>query len=192
MWSPPVPAPSAVPVARGGVWGVLLFPPPPARAWPAPSPGQGCADGSRGWGKANLPKLKLPPFPSGRPGVLTPLPSLSQWAVPEPTAPAESPRRTKPAAEPYCPTGACRPGVACLACQYLLPPYVPSSGPPGLPLLPPGSVPPSPAGPPWTQPGQLRDQARTVGALPCASPPLASPGRPGPRMFRSLTLLLLF
>ena len=74
-----------------------------------------------------------------------------------------------------CPTWARWPGVACLACQYLLPPPVPSSGLAGLPPLPPGSKPPSWAGPPWTQPGQLWDQACVVGAAPV--PP--SQFRPG-------------
>lgn len=51
----------ASPLPRPGLWGRL-----------------------QGLGEAKLPKLKLPPFPSGRPGVLTPLPSLSLWAVLEP------------------------------------------------------------------------------------------------------------
>lgn len=191
MWSPPVPAPPAVPVARGGVWGVLLLLPcPPGPSQPPPPAGAvGTAPGAGGSQIAKTEVASIPIWEARCPHASAFFVLVGSAGA---QAPADRPRRTKPAAEPYCPTWACRPGVVCLACQYLLPPYVPSSGPPGLPPLPPGSVPPSPAGPPRTQPGQLWDQARTVGALPCASPPLASPVGPGPRMFRSLTLLLLF
>lgn len=65
--------------------------------------------------------------------------------------------------------------VVCLACQYLLPPHVPSSGPGGLPPLPPGLVPPSPAGPSQTQPGHPWDQVTQLEPTPV---PPSPPGGP--------------
>lgn len=168
-----------------------------ASSLPAPpSPSQGCGDSSRGLEKAKLPKLQSPPVPSARLGVLTPrlVCHLSQRATPRPSAhgPPRAFGRQSQWPSLTWPTWACQPGVACLACQYLLPPRVPSSGPTGLPPLPPGSVPPSPAGPPQTQPGQLWDQACTAGADPCASPPCPSLVRPWAGPHRNLSLLLLF
>lgn len=83
---------------------------PPARAWPTPFPRPGLRGRLQGLGKAKLPKLKWPPVPPGRLGDLTPLPSLSQWAVP---------RAPRPTREPSADTASGR--------ALLVPP-----GPPGL------------------------------------------------------------
>lgn len=179
MWSPSPATLSAVPVARRRGHTAA----PPARAWPAHPPppflppSLARAEGSsQGLGKAKLPKLKSPPAPSERLGVLTPLPSV-QWA-----APGQSPRpqrstRTKPAAEPYSPHLGLLAWMACLACQYLLSPCVPSSRPTGLLPLLPGSMPPSP-GPP----GRSQDHCGTKRAQSELSPVLPHPRpqvRPG-------------
>lgn len=176
-----------IPVAREGFWDVLV----PSLPWPVQARG----DSSRGLGKAKLPKLKsglqshLGGSVSSRLCLLCP-----SGQCLEPTAPRESPRQTKPVAEPYLSLLACRPGVVCLARQYLLPPYVPSSGPAGLPLCPRARC----HHPQQALPGPSQDNRGTKLApqepspLPPPHPTPPSPVRPGPRMHRSLSLLLLF
>lgn len=186
MWSPPVPALSALPVARGGVWGVLL-PSLPGPGRP-PFPGQRCgtAPGARESQIAKTPVASTPIWEAGCP----PASAFSgPWAVPGAQAPAEGPWPTEPVAKPYL---SCRPRVACLACQYFLPPYVPSSGPTGLPPCPQAWCHHPQPGPSWTQPGQLWDQACTAGAVPSAAPTPPPWSGPWPRTHRSLSLLLLF
>lgn len=183
----PVPTLSVIPVAREGFWDVLV----PRLPWP----GQACGDSSRGLGKAKLPKFKsglqghLGGWVSSRLCLLCPSGQCLQ-----PTAPRESPRQTKPVAEPYLSLLARRPGVVCLARQYLLPPYVPSSGPAGLPLCPRARC----HHPQQALPGPSQDNCGTKLAplepspLPPPHPTPPSLVRPGPRMHRRLSLLLLF
>ncbi|EPY89089.1 hypothetical protein CB1_000137001 [Camelus ferus] len=95
----------------------------------------------------------------------------------EPPDPPESPQRIQPAAEPYSsylglPAWSRVPGLAVFiasVCAVLWARRPAASAP--------GSVPPSPAGPPRTQTGQLWDQACTAGAIP--APPLLSLPRSG-------------
>lgn len=145
-----------------------------------------------GLGKAKLPKLQWLPLPSGRLGVLPPLPSLARGQCLEPRPRQRALGRRSQWPSLTCPTWACRPRVACLACQYFLPPYVPSSGPTGLPPCPQAWCHHPQPGPSWTQPGQLWDQACTAGAVPSAAPTPPPWSGPWPRTHRSLSLLLLF
>lgn len=157
---------------------------PPARAWPVPpnrppTYPSARAEGQRpGLGKAKLPKLKSPPAPSERRVSLrlSLCPSGSTTQSTAPRALGQSPGQLTGPPGP-------RAWMARLVCQYLLPPYVPSSGPAGLPLCP--QAPYHHPRPPRTQPGQLWDQACTVGAVPVPPP------RSGPAgTHRSLSLLL--
>lgn len=192
MWSPRSLPHLQSPWPRGGVWGVLLLPCLPGPSQPPPPTGAvGHAPGAGGGDQiAKTEAASIPIWEARRP-------HTSAFFVPVGSTGAHGPSR-QPSVDkasggallvPPGPAGleSCAWPVSIYCLQMCRP-----LGPPGLPPLPPGSVPPSPAGPPRTQPGHLWDQVRTVGALPCASPPLASPLRPGPRMFRSLTLLLLF
>lgn len=92
MWClpppPTIPTPSVIPVVWEGFWDVLV----PSLPWP----GQACGGQLQGLGKTQIAKTqKWPPVPSGRLGVLTPLPSLSQWAVPRAHGPKREPSADK-------------------------------------------------------------------------------------------------
>lgn len=125
--------------------------------------------------------------------VFTSLPSCPSGQCLSPR-PQESPA-DKASGQPYLSLLACRPGVVCLACQYLLPPYVLRVLWARWPALCPRA---------WchhlSRPSL--DPARTTvgpssaplepSPLPPPHPTPPSPVRPGPRMHRSLSLLLLF
>lgn len=146
------------------------------------------------WEKPNCQNSKAASSPTWEAGC----PHASAFFVPVGSAysprPRESPRQTKPVAEPYLSLLACRPGVVCLAGQYLLPPYVPSSGPAGLPLCPRARC----HHPQQALPGPSQDNCGTKLAplepspRPPPHPTPPSLVRPGPRMHRRLSLLLLF
>ena len=124
-----------------------------------------------GLGKAKLPRLKAASFPSGRLGVLTPLASLSQWAVPRAHSPQESSRQTKPGAEPYLSLLACQPGVMCPGLSVFIASICavlwarwPAASAPRL-----GAT--IPSRPSLDHPGQPWDQACTARAVPSARTP---------------------
>lgn len=91
----------------------------------------------------------------------------------QPHSPQRAPKGQSQQPSLTCLTWAPWPRTSCLACQYLLPPFVPSSGPAGLPATSALAQCHHPwAGPPRTQPGQMWDQVHTqLGAVSCASPP---------------------
>lgn len=130
----------------------------------------------QGLAESQTVKTEVPPIPIWE----ARCPHTSAFFVPVGSAGAHSPSREplpdKARGQALVPCGA---GVMCLACQYLLPPYVLYSGPTGLPLLPTILSRPSP------------DPARrTVGpsmhrGLPCVSPPLCLPVRLWPSMLRN-------
>lgn len=201
MWSPqPPPHPQSLgPRAVGRCRCCCCFPACQGLASPLPAPlpparAVGTAPGA--WRKPNCQNSShlqshLRGWESSRLALSVICPS-GQHPDPAPTAPPRTFGRQSQWLSLTWPTWACQPGVACLACQYLLPPRVPSSGPTGLPPLPPGSVPPSPAGPPQTQPGQLGPSVHSAGADPRASPSCPSLVRPWAGPHRNLSLLLLF
>ena len=170
MSSPPVPALSALPVARGGVWGVLL-PSLPGPGRP-PFPGQRCgtAPGARESQIAKTPVASTPIWEAGCP----PASAFSgPWAVPGAQAPAEGPWPTEPVAKPYLshlglPASSRLPGLSVFlaSIRAVLWAHWPAA-------LPPGLVPPSPARP-------FLDPARTtVGpSLHSWSRPLCRPHTP--------------
>lgn len=102
---------------------------PPGPAQPPPSPNQGCESSSRDLGKTQRPPLKSSPLPSGRPGVLRPLPSRSQQGS---SSRAQGPSRQGRRPSRTCLTWACRPGAQGLACRYFWLPL----GPPVCHLCP--------------------------------------------------------
>ena len=125
----------------------------------------------RGLGKPNCQDLKQPPshlggWVSSRLWLLCP-----SGQCLEPTAPKRALGRQSQWPSLTCPSWPAGLGSCALACQYLLPPYVLSSGPAGLPPLPPGLVPPIPSRPSLDHPGQPWDQACTAGAVPSARTP---------------------
>lgn len=147
---------------------------------PSPPPARAMGTAPRAWGKPNCQNSS--PLLSHLRGWC---PYTSVFSVPVGSTQTWSPwpqeRALGQSQWPSltCPTWACQPGVTCLACQYLLSPYVPSTGPAGLPPLPPGSMPPSPSRP-------SPDSARTtVGpsvhsrSCPCASSPSSPRSGPG-------------
>lgn len=160
----PVPTLSVIPVAREGFWDVLV----PSLPWP----GQACGDSSRGLGKAKLPKFKsglqchLGGWVSSRLCLLCPSGQCLQ-----PTAPRESPRQTKPVAEPYLSLLACRPGVMCPGLSVFIASICavlwarwPAASAPRL-----GAT--IPSRPSLDHPGQPWDQACTARAVPSARTP---------------------
>ena len=146
-----------------------------------------------GLGKAKLSRLKAASFPSGRLGVLTPLASLSQWAVPRAHGPQESSWQTKPVAEPYLSLLACRPGVVCPGLSVFIASICavlwacwPAASAPRLGATNPQQALP---GPPRTTMGpSLHSWSRPL----CPHPTLPHPSsvRPGPRMHRVLNEVL--
>lgn len=136
----------------------------PAPRQPLPLPGPGLEVTPAAWGRPNCQTQCLQPHLGGRRAHTSAF-SAQEAVLRAPEGQSQPQSLTSP-------SWALRPGTSCLACQYLLPPFVPSSGPACLLPLPRLSVPPSWSGPPWTQPGQKRDQAHTqLGAVSCASPP---------------------
>ena len=132
----------------------------------------------RGLGKPNCQDSKQPPSHLGGwvPSRLWLLCPSGQCL--EPTAPKRALGRQSRWPSLTCPSWPAGLGSCALACQYLLPPYVLSSGPAGLPPLPPGLVPPIPSRPSLDHPGQPWDQACTAGAVPSAR------GHTGPADFQ--------
>lgn len=194
MWSPPVCALSAIPVAQRGVWNVLLlFPhlPGPGQPLPLPLPWPVMWGPLQGLGEGQSPKLKLPPVPSGRPGVLTTLPSLPQWAVPGAHGPNREPLVDKASGRallvPPGPAGleSCAWPVS-IYCLHMCRPL----GRLACRLCPQARC----HHPRQAFPGPSQDNRGTKRAQsePSPVPPFPSLVRPGRRMHRSLSLLLLF
>lgn len=162
----------------------------PARAWPVPPlPQPGLWEPLQGLGKAKLPKLKLPPVPLGKAGS----PHTSALRVPAGSAQTQSPRPPDTASgRALLVRPGRQPGVARLACQYLLPPHVLSSG---VSLLACHFCPQA-----WCHhtrqalPGPRQDNRGTKRAQselsPVPPPSLPGQARAGPH--RNLSLLLLF
>ena len=95
MWSPLVPAPSVIPRGPRRCVGCAAAAPRSAWAWPVPLPLARAAGTAPGAWESQMPNLERPPVPSGRLGVLTPLPSLSRWAVPRAHGPKREPSADK-------------------------------------------------------------------------------------------------
>lgn len=164
MWSPC--SPSVIPEAQGRCGGSAA-PQLPGPGQPPTSTLAEAVGRPKGLGESQTARIQVASPLISEAGCSQPLPSLPRWAAP---------RALGPGGEPYLfhlgPPGL---RVVCLACQYLLPPHVPSSGPGGLPPLPPGLVPPSPAGPSQTQPGHPWDQVTQLEPTPV---PPSPPGGP--------------
>lgn len=178
MWSPPVPAPSVIPVAREGVWDVLLLLPGLPGPGQSPSPWPGLRGRLQGLGKAKCQTLSglqshLGGWVSSHLCLLCP-----GGQCLEPTAPRESPQQTKPVAKPYLsrlglPAWSHVPGLSVFIASIcaVLWAHWPAASAPRL-----GAT--IPSRPTRTQPGQLWDQACTAGAVPCAPhPTLPLPGQ---------------
>jgi len=135
--------------------------------------------GPRGWlwglGKPNCQDSKQPPshlggWVSSRLWLLCP-----SGQCLEPTAPKRALGRQSQWPSLTCPSWPAGLESCALACQYLLPPYVLSFGPAGLPPLPPGLVPPSPAGPPWTTQDNRETKLAQLEPSPLPAPHLTPP-----------------